>query len=107
METFLSIYSAELFHGVLHNLMYLALAGWGPEVFSYYSHWWIVPVVASHLGAIGKYFIKIYLIYHSIDDLIFIQNSIVKRNNLRKTSHGFGMGNQLAQIDLVFLNKLS
>ena len=48
----------ELLLKVLHNLMHLALAGWGPEVFSYYSHWWIVPVVASHLGAIGKYFIK-------------------------------------------------
>ena len=53
----------ELLLKVLHNLMHLALAGWGPEVFSYYSHWWIVPVVASHLGAIGKYFIKKYSIY--------------------------------------------
>ncbi|XP_023336662.1 aquaporin-7 [Eurytemora carolleeae] len=33
--------------------LFTALAGWGPEVFSYYSHWWIVPVVASHLGAIA------------------------------------------------------
>jgi hypothetical protein len=31
-----------------------ALAGWGPEVFTAYSHWWVVPVVACHLGAIGK-----------------------------------------------------
>jgi len=28
------------------------LAGWGPEVFSFYSQWWIVPVIATHVGAI-------------------------------------------------------
>ena len=27
-------------------------AGWGPEVFSAYSHWWLIPLIASHLGAI-------------------------------------------------------
>jgi aquaporin-9 len=33
--------------------LFTAISGWGPEVFSYGSHWWIVPVVASHLGAIA------------------------------------------------------
>ena len=28
------------------------MAGWGSEVFSAYNHWWIIPLVATHLGAI-------------------------------------------------------
>jgi len=32
--------------------IFTAIAGWGGDVFSYYNHWWIVPVVATHIGAI-------------------------------------------------------
>jgi len=32
--------------------LFTALTGWGPDVFSFYSHWWVVPVVATHIGAI-------------------------------------------------------
>ena len=28
------------------------MAGWGSEVFSAYNHWWIIPLIATHLGAI-------------------------------------------------------
>ena len=28
------------------------LTGWGVEVFSSYNHWWIIPIVSCHLGAI-------------------------------------------------------
>ena len=28
------------------------MAGWGPEVFSAHNHWWVVPLAATHLGAI-------------------------------------------------------
>ena len=28
------------------------MGGWGPEVFSAYSHWWIIPLIAPHLGAL-------------------------------------------------------
>lgn len=33
--------------------LFTAIAGWGPQVFTYYSHWWIIPVVATHIGAIA------------------------------------------------------
>ena len=29
------------------------LAGWGPGVFTQYNHWWLVPVIACHLGAVA------------------------------------------------------
>ena len=28
------------------------LAGWGPGVFTEYNHWWVVPVIACHVGAV-------------------------------------------------------
>ena len=28
------------------------MTGWGVEVFSFYNQWWIVPILATHLGAI-------------------------------------------------------
>ena len=30
----------------------LALSGWGLKVFTGYSHWWLVPVLACHLGGV-------------------------------------------------------
>jgi len=33
--------------------LFSMLAGWGPGVFSYYHHWWIVPVIATHAGAVA------------------------------------------------------
>ena len=30
-----------------------ALAGWELSVFSAYNHWWVVPVIASHAGAVA------------------------------------------------------
>ena len=30
-----------------------ALAGWGPGVFTAYNHWWVVPVIACHVGAVA------------------------------------------------------
>jgi len=33
--------------------LFTALAGWGPEVFTSYFHWWVVPVFATHIGAIA------------------------------------------------------
>ena len=32
-------------------LISAVMAGWGPSVFSAYSHWWLVPLIACHLGA--------------------------------------------------------
>ena len=34
-------------------LLFPALVGWGPAVFSAYNHWWVVPVIASHGGAVA------------------------------------------------------
>ena len=33
--------------------VFTLLAGWGPGVFTEYNHWWIVPVVACHVGALA------------------------------------------------------
>ena len=33
--------------------VFTLLAGWGPGVFTEYNHWWIVPVIACHVGAIA------------------------------------------------------
>ena len=33
--------------------MFTFLAGWGPGVFTEYNHWWLVPVIACHVGAIA------------------------------------------------------
>ena len=30
-----------------------ALAGWGPAVFRSHYHWWLVPVLAPHVGALA------------------------------------------------------
>ena len=30
----------------------LALTGWGLDVFTYSYHWWVVPILATHTGAI-------------------------------------------------------
>ena len=29
-----------------------ALTGWGLDVFTYSYHWWVVPILATHTGAI-------------------------------------------------------
>ena len=29
-----------------------AISGWGWKVFSSYSHWWLVPIFACHLGGV-------------------------------------------------------
>ena len=42
----------------------LAMAGWGGEVFTAYSHWWFVPLLSCHLGAIlgaGVYLLLVEL----------------------------------------------
>ena len=28
------------------------MTGWGVEVFSFYNQWWIVPILATHAGAV-------------------------------------------------------
>ena len=33
--------------------LFTMLAGWGPGVFTQYNHWWIVPVIACHVGALA------------------------------------------------------
>jgi len=33
--------------------LFTALTGWGTAVFTSYYHWWLVPVVACHIGAIA------------------------------------------------------
>ena len=33
--------------------LFTALAGWGPDVFTAYSHWWVVPVLSCHAGGVA------------------------------------------------------
>ena len=33
--------------------LFTALAGWGPGVFTSYSLWWVVPVLACHAGGVA------------------------------------------------------
>ena len=28
------------------------MAGWGLDVFTYSYHWWVVPICATHVGAV-------------------------------------------------------
>ena len=42
----------------------LVMAGWGGEVFTAYSHWWFIPLLSCHLGAIlgaGAYLLLVEL----------------------------------------------
>lgn len=32
--------------------LFTALTGWGLDVFTAYNHWWVVPIFATHIGAI-------------------------------------------------------
>ena len=36
----------------MYSMFYPALAGWGPDVFTYSYHWWVVPIFATHVGAV-------------------------------------------------------
>ena len=33
--------------------VFTLVAGWGPGVFTEYNHWWVVPVIACHVGALA------------------------------------------------------
>ena len=37
---------------MVYTVFLLAMAGWGLEVFTYSYHWWVVPILATHLGAV-------------------------------------------------------
>ena len=42
--------------------LFTAVAGWGPEVFTEYSSWWLVPVLATHAGGVagaGLYYLAV------------------------------------------------
>ena len=49
---------------LLSLLVIPVLAGWGGEVFTAYNHWWFIPLLSCHLGAIlgaGAYLILVEL----------------------------------------------
>ena len=43
------------------------MSGWGLEVFSGYNHWWLVPILACHLGGVLGAVIY-WLFLHQQDD---------------------------------------
>ena len=48
--------------------MYSALSGWGFKVFTGYSHWWLVPVIACHLGGVLGAIIYWLLIHNDAEE---------------------------------------
>ena len=45
-------------------LVILVMAGWGGEVFTAHNHWWFIPLLSCHLGAIlgaGAYLLLVEL----------------------------------------------
>ena len=48
----------------LSILVIVVMAGWGGEVFTAYNHWWFIPLLSCHLGAIlgaGAYLLLVEL----------------------------------------------
>ena len=33
-------------------IQFSALSGWGGDVFTGYNHWWLVPIIACHVGGL-------------------------------------------------------
>ena len=48
--------------------MIINVTRWGPGVFSYYHHWWIVPVIATHAGAVAG----AWIYYLAIEVVVFV-----------------------------------
>ena len=53
------------------QLLIMLMTRWGPGVFSYYHHWWIVPVIATHAGAVAGAWIY-YLAIEVIVVVVFV-----------------------------------
>ena len=51
----LAVRSCSDYSVQLYSVFYPALAGWGPDVFTYSYHWWVVPIFATHVGAVLGY----------------------------------------------------
>ena len=50
------------------QLLIMLIIRWGPGVFSYYHHWWIVPVIATHAGAVAG----AWIYYLAIEVIVFV-----------------------------------
>ena len=61
------------------QLLIMLIIRWGPGVFSYYHHWWIVPVIATHAGAVAGawiYYLAIEVIVLKTDLCMTVQSFI-------------------------------
>ena len=54
-------FAPRLFSGITNKFwatqylqiyLFVAISGWGLDVFTYSYHWWVVPILATHAGAI-------------------------------------------------------
>ena len=52
-----------------------ALSGWGWEVFNGFNHWWLVPILACHLGGVLGAVIY-WLLLHSDHDSVDVEKLI-------------------------------
>ena len=58
--------------------LFTLMAGWGTAPFEYGNHWWVVPVIGTHLGAvIGAVTYMVFVECHwddgSADDAIDVE----------------------------------
>ena len=50
------------------NLVLLAMAGWGSGVFTAYDHWWVVPVIACHVGGVAGAWLYFILVERNFSE---------------------------------------
>jgi len=69
--------------------LFTMLAGWGPGVFTEYNHWWIVPVIACHAGAVaGAWLYYLAVEVNWPDDDLDDQEKMVGGRRMQHMAHG-------------------
>jgi hypothetical protein len=83
------------------HLTFLALAGWGPGVFTEYNYWFVVPMFACHLGAVAGAWAYYLAIEINWPDDVADEEKIGQQEKIvdRKTGKG---GNYLQVIYIYF-----
>ena len=67
-----------------------ALSGWGLEVFTGYSHWWLVPVLACHLGGVLGAIIYWLLLHNDAEEEDEDEKRIIREMTMANISSWSG-----------------
>ena len=67
-----------------------ALSGWGFEVFTGYSHWWLVPVLACHLGGVLGAIIYWLLLHNDAEEEEEDEKRIIREMTMANISSRSG-----------------